>query len=207
MEKVKFKVDYEKCTQALNFLAQKAGGQINKMKALKLIFFADRYHVRKYGRLLTNDNYMAMEHGPVPSKTKDIAESNDYLEEAVKEYSQEFIDPINNLTICSVNTVDESVFSESDLEALNFAWDTFGRFDQYELRAITHYYPEWYKFKDKVARGNCCTMDILDFLNDPRDNYNKCYELTEDEKKEVREHLIELAHIQSLWNKNAGCSA
>jgi uncharacterized phage-associated protein len=63
MEKVKFKADYEKCTQALNFFAQKAGGQINKMKALKLIFFADRYHVRKYGRLLTNDNYMAMEHG------------------------------------------------------------------------------------------------------------------------------------------------
>ena len=207
MEKIKFKVDYEKCTQALNYFANKAGGRINKMKALKLVFFADRYHIRKYGRLLTNDSYMAMEHGPVPSKTKDIAESNDYLEEVIKEYSQEFVDPINNLAICSINTVDESVFSESDLEALTFAWKTFGHLDQFELRDMTHYYPEWYKFKDKLAYGNCCAMDILDFLNDPKGKNNKCYELSEDEKKEVREHLIELARIESLWSRNAGCSA
>jgi uncharacterized phage-associated protein len=207
MGKLEFKVNYEKCTQALNFFAYKAGGQINKMKALKLVFFADRYHVRKYGRLLTNDSYVAMEHGPVPSKTKDIAESNDYLEEAIKEYSQEFVDPINNLVICSINTVDENVFSESDLEALNFAWDTFGHLDQFQLRDITHYYPEWYKFKDKLPYGACYSMDILDFLNDPKGDNNKCYELSEDEKKEIREHLIELAHIESLWSRNAGCSA
>lgn len=207
MEKVEFKVNYEKCTQALNFFAHKAGGRINKMKALKLVFFADRYHVRKYGRLLTNDSYMAMEHGPVPSKTKDIAESNDYLEDSIKNYSEYFVDPINNLALRSKSEVDEDVFSESDLEALNFAWNTFGHFDQYELRDITHNYPEWYKFKDRLACGACYSMNILDFLHDPKGNSNKCYELSENEKNEIREHLIELAHIESLWSKNAGCSA
>jgi uncharacterized phage-associated protein len=207
MEKVEFKVNFEKCTQALNFFAHKAGGHINKMKALKLVFFADRYHVRKYGRLLTNDSYMAMEHGPVPSKTKDIAESNNYLEDSIKNYSENFIDPINNLVLRSKSEVDEDVFSESDLEALNFAWNTFGHFDPYELRDITHNYPEWYKFKDKLTCGACYSMNILDFLHDPKGNSNKCYELSEDEKKEIREHLIELAHIESLWSNNAGCSA
>ncbi len=38
------KFDYKKATQALNFFAIKCGGKIDKMKALKLIFFADRYH-------------------------------------------------------------------------------------------------------------------------------------------------------------------
>ncbi|MDD4874478.1 MAG: Panacea domain-containing protein [Dehalococcoidales bacterium] len=207
MEKLKFKVNYEKCTQTLNFFANKAGGRINKMKALKLVFFADRYHIRKFGRLLTNDNYVAMEHGPVPSKTKDIAESNDYLDDIIKKYSQGFVDSANNRALCSKNEVDESVFSESDLEALNFAWDTFGNFDQFELRDITHNYPEWYKFKDKLSNGSCYTMDLLDFLKDPKDDYDKCFELTEDGKKEVKEHLLELAHIESLWSRNAGCSA
>jgi hypothetical protein len=51
------------------------------MKALKLIFLADRYHLCRYGRLITNDSYVAMKHGPVPSATRDIVESNDYLDE------------------------------------------------------------------------------------------------------------------------------
>ena len=48
-----------------------------KMKALKLVYIADRYHLRKYGRLITNDTYFAMNYGPVPSGTKDIAEASE----------------------------------------------------------------------------------------------------------------------------------
>ena len=80
MRNLRFNFDYRKSTQVLNFFANKQGGQINKMKALKLIFLADRYHIRKYGRLITNDVYVAMKHGPVPSTTKDISEYNDYLD-------------------------------------------------------------------------------------------------------------------------------
>src|ERR1700683_762715 len=48
-------VAVRKATQALNYFAcLSASGapfaEINKMKALKLLFFADRYHLRKYGR-------------------------------------------------------------------------------------------------------------------------------------------------------------
>ena len=46
--------DHEKATQAINFFARESGGQINKMKAIKLIYFAERYHLRKYGRPITN---------------------------------------------------------------------------------------------------------------------------------------------------------
>ena len=55
--------DYKKATQALNFFALKEGGTINKMKALKLIYFADRYNLRKYGRPVRNDDYWAMGYG------------------------------------------------------------------------------------------------------------------------------------------------
>lgn len=65
--------DYKKATQALNFFALKEGGTINKMKALKLIYFAERYHLRKYGRPVTNDDYWAMGLGTVPSGSRDIS--------------------------------------------------------------------------------------------------------------------------------------
>ena len=64
---------YKKATQALNFLAKKKGGKINRMKALKLIYFADRLHLRTYGRPIIGDDYWAMQFGPVPSCTNNIA--------------------------------------------------------------------------------------------------------------------------------------
>ena len=54
--------DYKKAVQAINFFARKNGGKITKLEVLKLIFFADRYHLRKYGRPITNDQYLGACH-------------------------------------------------------------------------------------------------------------------------------------------------
>ncbi len=77
---IHFNFDLKKAAQSLNCLAKKSGGRINKMKAIKLIYFADRYYLRKYGRPVANDEYVAMGYGPVGSKTKDIAENTSFLD-------------------------------------------------------------------------------------------------------------------------------
>ena len=64
----------KKGTQALNYFARKKNGKINKMKAIKLIYLADRYHLRKYGRPVVGDDYWAMKYGPVASSTLNIAD-------------------------------------------------------------------------------------------------------------------------------------
>ena len=208
MNKLQFTFDHQKSTQALNFFAIHQGGQINKMKALKLVFLADRYHLRKYGRMITNDSYVAMKHGPVPSTTKDIAEDNDYLDDVEKSYSSEYILP-SNLILQSVKSVDVSVFSESDIEALSFAWDAFGHYNQFQLRDITHSYPEWVKHRNSVKYGSCVPMNILDFLKDPIEQVDESLELDEeshntfkldDEDREIRiEDITERSYIESLW--------
>lgn len=198
MERLYFIFDQQKSTQVLNYFAIKAGGRINKMKALKLVFFADRYHLRKYGRLITNDNYVAMQHGPVPSATKDIAEANDYLDDATKSYSQEFVKPSGNLNLKSLKEVDESTLSESDLEALQFAWGTFGHLTQFQLRDVTHSYPEWARLKVLVV-GSCVEMNLFDFLEDPPPGFDKCFEINNEDKSLIEEQLAELATAESLW--------
>src|SRR2546426_6564656 len=82
---------HRKATQVLNFFARKNGGQINKMKALKLVFFADRYHLRQFGRPITNDEYLAMEYGPVASGCKDLAEMSDFLDLHERSYAEKFL--------------------------------------------------------------------------------------------------------------------
>ena len=70
------RLDVEKATQALNFFARQEGASIVKMKALKLVFFADRYHLRRYGRPVVRDKYKAMEYGPVASTAYDLIENH-----------------------------------------------------------------------------------------------------------------------------------
>lgn len=41
-------------------------------KIFKTLYFADQSHLSKYGRTITGDVYIAMQYGPVPSKTDDI---------------------------------------------------------------------------------------------------------------------------------------
>ena len=81
---------HKKATQAINFFACRNGGAIEKLRLLKLIFFADRYHLRKFGRPITNDPYWAMQFGPVASSVKELAEM-DTVSGAERHYAMTFI--------------------------------------------------------------------------------------------------------------------
>jgi len=197
------KFSHKKSTQILNFFAIKEGGKINKMKALKLTFLADRYHLRKYGRPITNDDYFAMKLGPVASGVKDIAEKSDFLDDNVKEYSSQFLELKNRYNLISKKSFEEDVFSNSEIDALSFVWNKFGSMGEFELSPLTHQYPEWKKYEALLESSSSSRvrMNFEDFLEDPAlDNIEKCYPLTEDEKKNRKEQLKELNYLESLWS-------
>ena len=41
----------------------------------KMMYFADKHHLEKYGRLIFHDSYIAMKDGPVPSEAYDLAKA------------------------------------------------------------------------------------------------------------------------------------
>lgn len=197
-----FSFSHRKATQALNFFARKAGRSINKMKALKLVYFADRYHLRKYGRPVVGDEYVAMNYGPVASGTKDVAEMSDFLGEEEARYARKFIEPSESgLAYSSVADMDEKVFSESDREALRFAWDRFGRVEKYALSKLTHRYPDWKKheaaLKSKVVSR--VPMNYRDFLQDPEGNAEPCHRLDETEREAIASGIDEIAAFERRW--------
>lgn len=200
MECIHLRFDYEKATQALNYLALQNGGQIDKLQAIKLIFFADRYHLRKFGRPITNDSYAAMELGPVGSGVKDIIDQTVYLSNKAKDYTVLFLKKDGNF-IRSKKEVDRKVFSKSDLEALNFAWKKFGKYDGLRLGNITHKYPEWKKHESAINAGVLSVpMNYIDFFKDPDRKYDPCHELTEKEKQYGCELLIEQSQVENTWD-------
>jgi len=159
---------YKKATQALNLLARKKDGKINKMKAIKLIFLADRLHLRKYGRPIIGDMYWAMKLGPVGSLTKNVAELSSISEDALA-YAKKYIKPIDERKqiFASLRQEDLSVFSKTDLECIESVYNKFSDKDQFELAEITHEFPEWIKHKKKLESGKKrVRMNYDDFFVD-----------------------------------------
>lgn len=194
------KFSHKKATQILNYFALKQGGQINKMKALKLTFLADRYHLRKYGRPITNDDYFALKLGPVASGVKDIAEQSDFLDDDIKQYVVHFLE-LEYYDLISKDAVEKDVFSDTDLEALSFVWNKFGSMKEFELSHLTHEYPEWKNHEATLKTTSRVRMNWADFLDDPvSENIDKCYPLTAEEKKYRKEQLAELNYLESLWS-------
>src|SRR5687768_15230857 len=72
---VRFNFNETKVLEALVFIGQRWPG-ITPFYLAKVMFFADRDHLRAYGRPVTGESYIAMANGPVPSRTYDIIKGN-----------------------------------------------------------------------------------------------------------------------------------
>ena len=208
---IHFNFDFKKATQALNYLAKNVGssGNINKMRAIKLIYFADRYHLRKYGRPVTNDEYVAMKRGAVGSKTKDIAENTSFLDDVERDYRNRYIVSKGTYDIQSIEEVDMDVFSDSDVEALDFTIKNLSRFDQFELVDISHAYPEWKKFESAFDSGRnaAFNMNYEDFFKDaePGDRYlsgldgKDLFVMDTKDTETMLDYAKEQSEIKKLW--------
>ena len=145
-----FQFKNESATQALNFFARKAGGSIGKLKALKLIFLADRHHLRLCGVPITGDTYYATHIGPIPSNAKDFAE-NRITDTETRSYNEKYIKTLSTGKYKSIQEIDWDTLSESAKESLEWAWKTFGSMKQSELVAYTRRYPEWKNTERKFS--------------------------------------------------------
>jgi len=199
--KTSLEFNYKKATQALNYFAQRSGGKISKLDVIKFVYLADRYHLRKYGRPIVNDEYWAMPYGPIGSTVKDIAEFSDFLSKKEKEYVSEFLaqGDVEDNTVVSIQDVDPDVFSETDLESLEFAFD---KFKDVDLVKVSHLYPEWSKFEsalksDDVTREQ---MDYKDFFKDPENIEGDEFSLPEEELESSRYLFEENFKVNKAWS-------
>lgn len=190
--------ELKKTTQALNYFAVREGGKINRMKAVKLLFFADRYNLRNYGLPISKDDYKAMEHGPVPSNAKNITELNDeFLDKETYDYVTKFISAEDKYHYKSVADVDLDELSKKDMETLKLIYDKFGSLDKFAIRDLTHKYNEWKKWEEKLKRTKVLQMDYLDFLLEPEEGEDTLGELNDEDKEFLTNQLKEYSYLSN----------
>ncbi len=160
-------------TQSL-FYILKNTGTCDKLKLIKLLYLADKYHLIRYGRTILNDDYYAMEYGPVGTTVKDIL-SFDYPINISKnefEYLNKLIEKTGTYDYRAKNVdISLDMLSETDIEALDFIIKTFGDKESFELSEYTHKYPEWAQYEDLLKNGvtkriHLRTEEFLSVLGD-----------------------------------------
>ncbi len=131
----------DKATQAAARLISLAGGHLNVLKLMKLLYLAERRAIVEFGRPITFDSYCSMPHGPVMSFTYDqiqTAEKDSYWGKHISERDGHEValrgtkaPPCDQLSPAEEGLIDE-------------VWKKFGRMGKYQLRDFTHTLPEWH---------------------------------------------------------------
>lgn len=165
---INFQVNSDKALESILYLSNKKPN-IDHYHILKMLFYADKEHLNKYGRPIIGDTYIKMDAGPVPSEVLDIINFNCFR------FSSKFFDKIlesfivtqsnKKKLISPLRKTNTDLFSESDIECLDAAFDFCKNKTFNELYNITHKEKAW-----KNAEKNK-NMDYELFIQD--DNPNK----------------------------------
>ena len=136
--RISFRINYEKAIEALVYLANQKPG-IDIYHVAKVLFFADKLHVNRFARPILGDTYICMDHGPVPSGVRNLIADDSWLSQDLLDRAGESIAIEHKpYRITAKRRADIAVFSESDLECLDWSLREYGSKSFAELRALTH---------------------------------------------------------------------
>jgi len=170
MPSVRF--NHQLATNLILYFAEREGGAINKLKAIKLIWLLDRYYLRVYGKLITNDSYYALPNGPVPSNTLDLINQSDFSNDIALEYAAGFLELTDNFTVKGKSSFNSSLFTKSVLRTMQKVYDTYGSLSPKEISAYSHEFPEWKKFeKELITAKGRYEMNLVDFFSSFDDKF------------------------------------
>ena len=142
---MEFVTDKAKIVEALVYIASKFAG-VSRFHAAKILYFAERNHLRIYGRPIAGDRYIAMENGPVPSFAYDVLKGT--VHPADKGLAEGALQPLEGghyPRYATGRQPDLDLFSVSDIECLDDAIEycrhkTFGA-----ISDETHEHTAWSK--------------------------------------------------------------
>jgi uncharacterized phage-associated protein len=133
----------EKAIEVLLYVAERVP---DTYTALKILYFADKDHLAKYGRLISGDSYVAMRLGPVPSGTYDLVKhvrGNGFCWIDMPIPISEVFSVQEDHTIILHRKANCDLLSESDIECLDAAIEKYGHLSFGQLKRISHNDDAW----------------------------------------------------------------
>jgi uncharacterized phage-associated protein len=166
----RFTVNWDKAIEAIDFIASRKPG-VTQYYIGKILFFADREHLLDFGRPITGDRYVAMEHGPVPSAIRDILKADsDFPDEILTRLHERVVieHEGNKQKVFSKSIEAPSRLSGSDKSYLEEATSQYGSMTFTELKKVSHEDRAYVDAWERLGNANEMNIDLwLQSLDDP----------------------------------------
>lgn len=135
-----------KVAQMAAFLLDRAGGRLDILKLMKLMYLADREAMDRFGSPISFDNMVSMPHGPVLSRTLDYM--NGTLESVPGGWDDLIRDREGHVVSLKEGFVASrdqfALLSDADIDVLDAIWNKYGTMTGSQLRNFTHSHcTEW----------------------------------------------------------------
>jgi uncharacterized phage-associated protein len=131
-----------KTVQAAAYLLKRAGGELNYMTLIKLLYLADREMLLARGLPITGDRAVSMKYGPVLSRVLEFI--NEGGEPNNPSAWFEYISPPKDYAVSLKKEAATDELSKYELGILDKTFDKFGHVDKWDLVHLLHeILPEW----------------------------------------------------------------
>ncbi|MCA8835539.1 MAG: SocA family protein [Proteobacteria bacterium] len=154
-----------KAAQTIAYFILKSGAQdMSILKAVKLVYLADRACIEARGFPIQDEDRVSMTHGPVNSSTYDYIKSNADLSQCGW---ADFLYKKNNRSIQlsndSIKEEDLDELSKNEIKVLEGVWAQFGQMTPWQIRTWTHNpanVPEW-----EDPNGSTLPISLLSIMH------------------------------------------
>lgn len=127
---------------------------LGKTKLMKLFYFIDFEHVKRYGTPITFDHYVKLEHGPIPSKIMNLVSAvvdegeNAILADTISIQKSDGMDLQRITCLKSFSEEDKDLFSENEMKVLERVCKKYKDSTARQLEEISHSEAPWTKTND-----------------------------------------------------------
>lgn len=148
----------DKTTDAALLLIQLAGGEINYMKMIKLLYLVDREALNRWGQPVTFDEYFSMDHGPVLSRTLDLI--NEGTRPGRSSFWHQNISAPEEYVVTALQPTGADSLSDAEMDLIREVHHQYGHTPKWELVDMLHkMLPEW-----ADPHGSCAPIAYGDIL-------------------------------------------
>jgi uncharacterized phage-associated protein len=155
---VRLRFNEAKATEAGARLIEWRGGKMSYMKLIKLLYLADREALLRWGRPITTDRYVSMDHGPVVSNIYEIVRAEP--QPGRGSYWRRFVSaPDGNYDVSLLASPDASELSQAEESLLREVFASHGGETRWQLVDFCHTLPEW-----QDPEGSAFPIEYRDIL-------------------------------------------
>ncbi len=157
---ITFQFSERKAAQAAAFLVKRfAGGVIDRLALIKLLYYAEREFLGRYGRPIFGDRYYSLDHGPIVSRILDLIREDTSDPDNKDRYWHKYIRRGTYPTVVLGEDPGEDDLAPVEIDTLNRVIDANKGKSAKQIEDESHQLPEY-----KNPNGSSLPISVEDIL-------------------------------------------